>query len=142
VEVSAAGVDKRCNAVGRQDRSAVYQHNVAADTESGRGTCDFDGFAGGGGAGHERGAGDCAGRVQLGYGAIDARSQAKVVGIYYQAAHRLSVSSECDAICWPLHSSTPPPVYSRHKYSIFSELAHEFQVAYLISCELAAKHRS
>jgi hypothetical protein len=75
--IGAEGGDLR----GRESRGGVDQQHVAADFEAGVGASKRDGVVEEGGGGHQGGGGERATLVELGDGAVDAGSEAEVVGV-------------------------------------------------------------
>ena len=66
---------------GGQCRGAVHKEDVAADFELRVGVSGGDGIVEEGGCGHEGGGGERVGAVEFGDGAVDAGSEAEVVGV-------------------------------------------------------------
>ena len=80
-------------AMGGKHRLAINQNQMAADAERGHGERYFDCIAGARSVGHERGAGQDAGLVQLRHRAVDSARQAEVVRVDDEAPHRVSLST-------------------------------------------------
>ena len=94
MERSGSPIDKGGNLARRERGLAIYQNHVAADAERGSGTGNGDGLVCGSCVRHERCAGQNAAGMQLGNGSVDSRCQAKIVGVYNETAHGLSLSIE------------------------------------------------
>jgi len=88
MELPGLGVDEGWNAGGGKQRSAVDQNNVATDAKPGGILRIRDCIVSRGGVGHERGAGENAGLVELEDGAIYSQRQAKVVRVDNDSPHR------------------------------------------------------
>lgn len=80
-EVFAVVAEEGGDGFGRRGGDAVGEGDVAADGERGVGVGDGDGVVEGVAGGHEGGGGEDAGLVELADGAIDAWSEAEVVGV-------------------------------------------------------------
>jgi hypothetical protein len=92
------GAKLRMEAAGRRIRErgelrsgsnglAIDENDMASDTEAGGGFRNLDRLIRTDRARHERGAGEHACLVQLEDGAIDAGSEAEVVGVYDESRH-------------------------------------------------------
>ena len=80
-----------------KDRLPIHENHVAADAQRGCPAGHLDGFLSGCGPGHQRGAGQRSGAVQLEDGAVDPGGQPKIVGIEDKTAHRASLSTRGQA---------------------------------------------
>jgi len=80
-------VGERGDGCGWQAGIAIDEDDMAADPERWRDAGEINGFVGGGGASHERGAGEGAGLVQFDHGAVDAVGEAEVVSVYDETGH-------------------------------------------------------
>ena len=89
-EGAAVWTKKRKDGFRRGDGLAVDEDDVAADAKRGMRASDGDGVVKGGARGHQCGRGESAGGGEFGDGAVDAASEAEVVGVEDQAgAHTI-----------------------------------------------------
>ena len=75
-----------------QNRLAIDKYQVAADVETRSFLSQPDGIVKGGATRHQRGRSHDSASMSLDNGAIDARSEAKIIGINNQTAHRVSLA--------------------------------------------------
>ena len=89
----AVGAEESRDALGVSHWNPVNQADVAANAKARIGMSDGNSVFKGGAICHERGGGEGAGLVKLGYSAIDAKGQSKVVGVEDEAERH--VCQEC-----------------------------------------------
>jgi len=81
----AVGAEETGDCIGRRDGNSIGEDDVAADAEGWVSTGDGDGVVEGWAVGHEGCRGEDAGGVELADGAVDAGSEAEVVGVEDEA---------------------------------------------------------
>src|SRR5258708_27474745 len=100
-KVLAVGADEGGDASGGRDGGSVSEDDVTAYAQSWIRLGDGDGVLEGGAGGHQGGGGEGFGLVKLRDSAIDARSEAEVVGVDDESRSH-SVGLDLPGAAWPL----------------------------------------